>query len=82
MKVIGLLKPLETINDRVRYLRIVNELSASEMAELLGYSSNYNQGVLGLERGDKKIFLDDIDSYCRIFNVSRDWLLKGEVEDE
>lgn len=66
-----------SISDRIKFLLTKNQITASELAEKLGYSSP--EKILRLFRDKKnKPSIDLISDIGTIFNVDFNWLIKGE----
>ena len=79
MEIKGLIKEHETIGDRLRYLRVINELKQQDIAKLFLIPV---KRVSNLERGCVEINNDELLLYARNFRVSPTWLLTGEDDYE
>lgn len=69
---------METIGDRIRYLRNQHGLSQEKVADSIGKTKS---NVSGYENDKFEPSAQTIIALCRLFNVSSDWLLFGK-EDE
>ena len=75
----GVLKPLDTIQDRIRYLRRVNEISLKSLSKKFFFS---DAQITFMESGKRTIGHNDIKLYCDYFGVSADWLINGDPDAE
>lgn len=74
MELVGLIEPLETVNDRFRYLRISNNLTLKEVGKSMNKT---DKQINFMELGKRGIHAEDVCDYSRVFNVSPNWLLTG-----
>ena len=74
MELVGLIEPLETVNDRFRYLRISNNLTLKEVGKSMNKT---DKQINFMELGKRGIHVEDVYDYSRVFNVSPNWLLLG-----
>ena len=72
---------MTTINERIKEVRVMNNLSQQKFAEILGIS---RPSVQNFENPNytRNITPAFIDSICSKFHVNRDWLMTGEGEIE
>ncbi len=65
------------MNERLKELRKLKNLSQKEMAGILNLSQNH---VSALEHGTRKLTERLIEDICREFNVNKEWLVNGTGE--
>ena len=70
---------METIGDRLKKLRKENKLTQKDMAEKLGIHPNT---ISMYEKGNRNIPSTMIKKISDTFNVSTDYLLRGEEKNE
>lgn len=70
---------METIGDRLKHLRKENNLTQKDMAEKLGIHSNT---ISMYEKGNRNIPSTMIKKISDAFNISTDYLLRGEETKE
>ena len=66
---------MDTIGDRIKELRKENKLTQQELGEKLGVHSNT---ISMYEKGNRKVSADMANKLSEIFNVSVDYITKGE----
>ncbi len=70
---------METIGDRLKHLRKENNLTQKDMAEKLGIHPNT---ISMYEKGNRNIPSTMIKKISDAFNISTDYLLRGEETKE
>lgn len=74
MNIKGVIQPLQTIGDRLKYLRLSNDMLQKDIeAEI--YIPVYR--VTRLEKNTYELYNDELLSYARYFKVSPTWILTG-----
>jgi transcriptional regulator with XRE-family HTH domain len=68
-------KKLETIEDRIRFLRGYVNKSQAEFAESVGLTKNY---ISLVETGKRNLAERTAKDICRIYKVNYQWLLHGD----
>jgi transcriptional regulator with XRE-family HTH domain len=69
---------IERFGEKIRALRLENNLTLQQFAESLGYSAH---GYISeLEAGKKSPTVEFVSSVSRVYRVSIDELLKDELE--
>ena len=68
---------METVKDRVRFLRQNRNLTQEEFAKKIGLKRS---ALSLIEIGKNPLTEQNIKLICLTFNVSRDWLESGEGE--
>lgn len=68
-----------SVNQRVKFLRQNLKLSQSEFANTLGCTQG---NITNIERteGGRGVSMDMVQKIAEVYNVSTDWLIKGEGE--
>lgn len=68
---------MDNIQERIRYLRELAELSKSAVANALGKSAAaYGKK----ESGETAFSLSDVDVLCRFFKARKEWVIDGKGE--
>jgi len=65
------------LNERIKKLRKVIDLTQQEFADRIGATQNT---IAGYESGRRKPSNTTINSICRIFDINEDWLRNGTGE--
>lgn len=66
---------METIGERIRYLRTSKNMSLQELADVIGKSKS---NIHGYENNSYEPSAQTIIALCKFFNISSDWLLLGK----
>lgn len=66
---------MNTINERIRKVRIENNLNQQELAALIGITQS---GVSHMEQNGRNVSDVTIKAICAKFSISEDWLRFGE----
>lgn len=75
MDVFGKLEPVKTIQDRIKYLRIVNDMSMIEVGDRMYLT---REQISDMEKGRRSIQYQEIQYYSAVFDVSPNWLVNGK----
>lgn len=70
---------MDTVGERITYIRAKNDISQRKLAQNLGISAG---NLSSYENNKFKPAADTIISICKYFNVSADWLLLGQEHNE
>ncbi len=65
-------------NNRMRELRLMFGLTQKQFAESLGMS---REGYQKIERGENNLSLDVLESMKKVYGISSDYLLYGDLKD-
>lgn len=70
---------MDTLGQRITYLRQIKGISQKKLADELGISSG---NLSSYENNKFKPAADTIIAICKYFNISADWLLLGKEYDK
>ncbi len=62
----------DTINDRIKEIRLNNKMTISTVSKLLGYSVDL---IKKIESGKRNVTTDHVIDYCNYFKVPSDYIL-------
>lgn len=65
--------------DRIKQIRVLTGMTQKQFAEELRMS---REGYQKLERGENNVSLDVLESLKRVYGISADYILYGELEGE
>lgn len=71
----GLIKPLETIQDRIKHLRVMNDMTMIEVGKVIKLERGQ---ISNMERGLRNIGYQEIQMYADLFRVSPTWIVSGK----
>lgn len=66
---------METIGERIKYLRTTKNVSLQELADVIGKSKS---NIHGYENNSYEPSAQTIIALCKFFDISSDWLLLGK----
>ena len=66
---------MNSINDRVKQIRISIDKNQTEFADMLGFAQS---GIAMIESGKRSVSDRHIKTICSVFNVSESWLRTGD----
>jgi transcriptional regulator with XRE-family HTH domain len=69
---------LKFVGGQIRKIRHQKGLSAKKVADALGISMDY---VYRVERGERRICIEELYKFSRLTNISTDVLLDPELQD-
>lgn len=67
------------IGKRIKKCRKSKKITQEKLAELIDVSSNT---ISLIENGNQSFMIDKLDQFAKVFNVTTDYLLYGEVEEQ